>query len=133
MNYQGSPKHKLVPGRGSKGTLCPDWTHQALAGGLGSKLDGHPWPQTEAQQLLDESEPCPRGKPKRYATARGIAFAAQETMDGVWHGYPVPWGEVPDELKNQWQDKGLVRGRDLQRYSDRQREDIRWALETDED
>ena len=131
LDYQGSVKHKRRPGQGQKGTLCPEWTHDTPEGGL-EKVAGHPWPSTKAQDLLNKSLPCPSGARKRYATEKGIAFVARETRDGTWHGYPVPWGDVPDALKAQWQDEGLVQKSHLRRYSDKLRDNIEWAMETDD-
>lgn len=69
---------------------------------------------------------------RRYVTARGIAFEAKPTNDGTWHGHPIPWNQVPPDLKDRWLDEGKVRSADLRRYRERPRGDIRWALETDD-
>lgn len=131
--YQGSPKHKNRPARGRKGTLCPEWTHSTPNGGLGTDVDDHPWHLTEAHRLLLDSEPCPEDSGRRYATARGVAFVAVRTDDKTWHGYPLPWQDVPAELKDRWREQGLVTRRDLNRYLDKAPGDIHWALETDDD
>lgn len=132
MEYQGSVKHKNRPG-GGWGTLCPEWTHETPRGGLGHDVHEHPWPQTKAQELFASSEPCPEGSKKRYATERGIAFAARETGCGIWHGYPIPWDEVPDELRVEWQNQGRVGAKDIKRYSNKPPKDTRWPLETDDE
>lgn len=132
--YRGSIKHKDRPARGRKGTLCPDWTHRTADGKrLGTEMDKHAWDQTEAHRLFMGSRPCPEGSGRRFATSRGMAFVAVSTNDGTWHGYPVPWNDVPSELKSAWQSARLVSRRDLARYLDRPKDDIRWALESDDE
>jgi hypothetical protein len=68
----------------------------------------------------------------RYATMRGIAFEAKDTADGTWHGYPVPWEQVPAAIKDDWIDQELVSSGQVDRYFSRQKKDIHWALETDD-
>ena len=131
LEYQGSIKHKRRPGRGDKGTFCPEWTHSTPQGGLGSQVDGHPWPRTEAHRLFASSQPCPKGSAKRYATARGIAFVAHGNRNGIWHGHPVTWNRVPDELVGQWLSANLVENRDVKKYWSRPRGDKEWPLKTD--
>lgn len=131
--YRGSPKHKDRPATGRKGTLCPEWTHTTEAGGLGNDITGHDWRKTEAHRLFEASEACPEGSSRKFATSRGIAFAAVSSQDGTWHGYPVPWQEVPAELKDRWRDEGKVRRSELRRNMDRLQHDIRWALESDDE
>ena len=69
---------------------------------------------------------------RKYATQRGIAFEAKPSADGTWHGYPLPWDDVPAVIKNAWHDAGLVHPADLKRYSRKPKKDILWALETDD-
>jgi hypothetical protein len=83
--------------------------------------------------LFLASEYDPQGSGKRYATARGIAFVAQDTADGTWHGYPEPWNKVPPALKDKWLGEGKMTARDLRRYSDFPRDNITWALEVDDE
>jgi hypothetical protein len=130
--YRGSIKHKNRPARGRKGTLCPEWTHHTKVGLL-RDINDYPWDQTEAHRLFQLSETCPEGSGRRFATSRGIAFVGRLTNDGTWHGYPVPWQDVPAELKDRWRTNGLVTRRHLNRYMERAEHDIRWALETDGD
>ncbi|RAI39880.1 hypothetical protein [Rhodoplanes roseus] len=130
--YRGSKKHKNRPATGRKGTLCPEWTHITDVG-LGNDVDTHPWEETQAGRLFENSLPCPDGSGRRFATARGIAFVAVPTNDGTWHGYPVPWQSVPAALKNRWQDEKLIRSRDLKRYMERPTDEVHWALESDDD
>ena len=70
------------------------------------------WPQTVAQRLLTNSVLHER---KRYATERGIAFCAQETSDGTWHGYPVPWKQVPAKIRHQLIERKQVSQREIGR------------------
>ena len=97
LQYRGIIKHKLWHPHGGFGTLCPRWTHQAASQGFAGDPYRHPWRKTEAHAMLAESIPH-RGR--RYATRRGIAFVALDSGDGTWHGYPVPWTEVPDKVRN---------------------------------
>lgn len=131
--YRGSTKHKDRPGHGAKGTLCPEWTHNTSNRRLGTDPCDHPWSDTEAHRLLAESHVDPEGSEKRYATAKGMAFVAQNTRDGTWHGYPEPWNKVPAALKDEWLDSGRVTPRQLRQYSDFPRDRIRWALESDDE
>lgn len=82
-------------------------------------------------RLLIASEEDPGGSGRRYATARGIAFVAQKTNDGSWHGYPEAWNKIPSELKDGWLEAGRVTARDLRRYAEFPRRDIDWALDSD--
>lgn len=131
--YRGSPKHKNRPATGRKGTLCPEWSHTAGAVRLQNDMEAHVWSATAARNLLAESELDPLGSRKRYATRSGVAFAGHDTKDGTWHGYPVPWNDVPSELKDRWRAEGRVTRKDLRRYSDRLDTDIEWALESDDE
>ena len=65
--------------------------------------------------MFEQSEADPSGSGKRWATMRGIAFAAQETHDGTWHGYPEPWNKVPADLKDRWLDEDKVTTASLKR------------------
>jgi hypothetical protein len=75
----------------------------------------------------------PGGSGKRYATARGIAFVAQETGDSTWHGYPEPWNKVPSDLKDKWLDEGKVTIASLKRYKDFPKDNVVWALDSDDE
>jgi hypothetical protein len=81
-----------------------------------------------AESELDASEPG-----KRWATRRGIAFVAQSTKDGTWHGYPEPWNKVPGNLVGKWIGEKKVTAKQLRKYNDFPREDVRWALGNDSD
>ena len=130
-HYRGSPKHKNIPARGSKGTLCPDWTHENPAGSLGNDLFAHQWSNTKAATLFANAVIDPETG-HRLATERGIAFEAKPTNDGTWHGYPVAWESIPDQIRRGWLADGKVSRRDIKRYLRFEKTDIHWALETDQ-
>lgn len=130
LQYRGSPKHKRRPSRGRKGTFCPEWTHATPAGGLGKDPHKHDWPNSLAQEIFELSELDPKSG-KRYATMKGIAFAAQRTGEGTWHGYPEPWNKIPAELKAKWQDEGKVTTSNLKRYKDFPKDNVEWALDSE--
>ena len=116
LRYKGNPKHKRW-GSGHKGTICPDWTHETVpASEAGNKadVDKHDWPATLAQELLDKSIADGR---KRYATARKSVFCAQSANDGTWHGYPVSWIEVPQNVIDELIDAGEITREDMRRQS----------------
>jgi len=131
--YRGSLKHKDRPARGRKGSLCPEWTHRADSRGFEGDPFDHPWQETAAHTMFEESELDPSGSGKRYATMNGIAFASQDSRDGTWHGYPEPWNKIPADLKDQWLDEGKVTTTSLKRYKDFPRNNVRWALESDDE
>jgi len=64
-HYHPSPKHCEHLTAQKPGTKCPRWS------------------AIRAQELLDQSEAM---GDKRVATRHGIAFVAQPTGDGTWHG-----------------------------------------------
>jgi hypothetical protein len=130
--YRGSLKHKSRPSRGRKGTICPEWTHSGPAGSLGNDLHSFEWQGTQAAALFDEALVDPESM-RRFATRNGIAFEAKPTADGTWHGFPLPWEDVPAWMKDEWLDSGRVVGRDVKRYYSRQPKDIRWPLDTDDE
>jgi hypothetical protein len=86
---EANPKHKEPWQPGRKGSLCPRWTTEA------------------AQHLLDQSVVAPDGK--RFATAQGIAFTGQQHRAGFWHGYPIPWFEVPEVIRRRGIEEGIVK------------------------
>jgi hypothetical protein len=97
--YQSNPRHKVPWQAGRRGSLCP---REITA--------------EQAQELLNQSEP--HGK-KRYAVdGQGRPFCAQahEPAKGHWHGYPVGWREVPDEVQKASQEKGLVSTRQIGQF-----------------
>ena len=122
--YRGSIKHKRWRPGGGYGTLCPNWIHDAPTRGFAGDPHAHPWTDTEAYAMLAESLLGEDGR--RYATRRGIAFAAVDSRDGTWHGYPVPWKQVPRVIRDRLIEQGRVTRRDLRRKVDES--DIRWAL-----
>ena len=80
--------------------------------------------------MLEASTSAEDGR--RYATRNGIAFVAVYTNDGTWHGYPVPWPDVPDRIRRDFVDQGTVTRRAIRRQAIRA-DDIQWALSTDND
>jgi hypothetical protein len=124
-------KHKRRPFSGVKGNQCPEWSQRAGSQNLRHAPANHNWSATEAQEMLKHSEAEPKGGKKRYATKNGIAFAAHDSNDGTWHGFPVAWNEVPAELKDKWVDEGKVTTRSLKKYKDFPNDNVTWALDSD--
>ena len=98
MRYEGNPKHKEPWQRGRRGSLCP------------KEIDFK-----VAQTLLAESELSDR---RRFAAHEGIAYCAREHRDGLWHGYPVGWSEVPPAVRNLLIETGKVTQREIKRNWD---------------
>ena len=88
MIYKGNPKHKEPWQHGRKGALCPK-----------------EFPVEIVQELLEGSVLV--GK-KRYAAHEGLAYCAQGDANDIWHGYPIGWSEVPEQLRNYWKQQDLV-------------------------
>ncbi len=95
--YQRNSKHKswLQP-FDPDASLCPAWTHD------------------HAQALLNESI-VDASESRRFASAEGMAFVARVTRDDIWHGYPVPWSEVPEAVREQMLTAGVVTRRQIKR------------------
>lgn len=93
MKYEGNPKHKEPWQRGRRGSLCP------------KEID-----LTLAQELLQQSEAADG---KRFAAYNGKAYCAMEHGEGVWHGYPVGWSEVPPKVCNLLIQKEQVTRREI--------------------
>ena len=129
LEYRGIRKHKNWRPGGGFGTICPEWTHRTAEGGFAGDPYAHPWPTTEAQRLLNKSYQVGA---KRYSAARGIAFCAQESRDGTWHGYPIPWVGVPHDAYLWLIKNGLAGKRDRKRQKTPQDNDLYWALSTDD-
>lgn len=68
---------------------------------------------------------------RRYATGEGIAFVAVPSGDGTWHGYPVPWQDVPRNVRDTFVNENRVTRRQTRRTVDKA--NIRWALGSDDD
>lgn len=128
LHYRGNIKHKRWRPGGGYGTLCPRWTHDTRTQGFAGDPLAHPWQETQAHALLKESVLAQDGR--RYATGRGVAFVAVVSGDGSWHGYPVPWQDVPRNVRDGFVREGRVTRREIRRDVDRR--DIRWALGTDD-
>lgn len=97
--YERNPKHKswLHP-FDPDATLCPKWSHEI------------------AQALLDESLPAESEEP-RFATRNGMAFAARTHRHGQWHGYPVPWSQVPESVREIMVASGKVTRRQIKKLN----------------
>jgi hypothetical protein len=98
LEYEPNPKHKSPWQAGRRGALCPAWSHGV------------------ARDLLESSVLL---KTKRFSTIKGWAFVAQQHRPGVWHGYPVPWVEVPQWIWRKWLKEDLVKKQQLDEYWDR--------------
>lgn len=127
LQYRGTIKHKRWRPGGGFGTLCPRWTHEAASQGFAGDPYSHPWERTEAHAMLAESV---LDGGRRYATREGIAFVAVPSGDGTWHGYPVPWQDVPRHIGDAFVSEGRVTRHQIRRTVDGA--DIRWALGSDE-
>ena len=97
MKYEPNPKHKEPWQPGRKGTLCPPKEELSLL---------------TAARLLRESEPV---EGKRYNCFKGQAYCAQKHGEDTWHGYPIPWEDVPPWLTKKWRAEGRVSRRDMKR------------------
>jgi hypothetical protein len=128
--YRGSQKHKNRPVAERKGTLCPEWTHQSADGGYGSDPFAHSWSTTQAHTLFQQAVQ-PAGSKRRFATANGIAFEAKPTGDGTWHGFPIPWEAVPEEVLRQWLASEKVTRRQVRKHWHKDKDDLSWAIEAD--
>lgn len=128
--YRGSSKHKRRPGDEVKGTLCPQWSHETAASGLGQDMTKHDWENSPAATMFAASTQDPGGLERRYATSNGIAFEAKPSNDGSWHGYPIPWQSVPTLILSGWKKAGLVKSKQIRAFwKDDGR--IDWAMVTD--
>ena len=128
LRYRGTIKHKLWRPGGGYGTICPRWTHEAQSHGFAGDPHGHPWEETQAHAMLAESVLADDGR--RYATREGTAFVAVSSGDGTWHGYPVPWQDVPRNVVDAFVSQGRVARRSTRRPVNRT--DTRWPLESDD-
>ena len=98
-SYERNPKHKSwMQPFDPDAALCPKWSHEI------------------AQTLLAESHAGPSEEP-RFATRDGMAFAARTHRTGAWHGYPVPWSQVPEAVREAMIAKGKVTRRQIKRLN----------------
>ncbi len=102
--YRKSNKHCEPVTAQKPGTKCPLWS------------------EARAQDLLNESVEMGA---KRVATRNGLAFVAQDTNDGSWHGYPESWDKIDAAIQTRWLDEGRIKRRHLRQWFSR--EDIRNA------
>ena len=88
--------------------------------------------QPEAHRLFGAATADPDGADRRYATKNGIAFEAKPTNDDNWHGFPIPWINVPPSVVNGWLLQGLVTTRQIKKQNKAPPgRGIHWALESD--
>ena len=93
--YTPNPKHKTPWQPGRKGSLCPkDITLK------------------RAQEMLNESF---SHKKQRYSVDSGRVFIGKQDNQGGWHGYPAGWVEVPESVRQHFENAGIVRKRDFSR------------------
>lgn len=83
-----------------------------------------------AQTLLDKCVVEEGGR--RFAAMNGIAFEARATGDGTWHGFPIPWDDVPADAQDRLLTEQQATKRDIRRQNIDKR-DLRWALNSDEE
>ena len=108
--YSPSNKHCEPLTAQKPGTKCPRWS------------------AARAQELLDDSVIM---GVKRVATRHGLAFVAQRTGDGTWHGYPEAWDKIDAEIRTSWLTENRIKRRELRQWATR--EDIRKAWKELED
>ncbi|MGC8474849.1 MAG: hypothetical protein ACP5NP_00705 [Acetobacteraceae bacterium] len=75
------------------------------------------WSETRAQELPNESVEMGA---KRIATRHRLAFVAQDTNDGTWHGYPEPWDKIDAAILTRWLDEGRIKRRHLRQWASRE-------------
>ncbi|KQU81518.1 hypothetical protein ASE08_15500 [Rhizobacter sp. Root16D2] len=83
-----------------------------------------------AWKLFENAESSPDGR-RRFATLNGLAFEAKATQDGTWHGYPISWESVPQDLMQRWLGEGTVSRRQIKQHFIKGPDDLRWAMEAD--
>lgn len=97
MKYERNPKHKSwMHPFDPDATLCPKWSHDI------------------AQTLLDESVD-EDASGARFSTRDGMAFAARLTGGDLWHGYPIPWSQVPETVREAMVEKRKVTRREIKK------------------
>ena len=58
---------------------------------------------------------------------------AVSSNDGTWHGFPIAWDDVPVEIQDSLVNSGRVTRRQMRRYRNANRRNIRWALSGDDE
>lgn len=92
-SYAGSDRHKRPWVRGQSGTLCAD---------------------ADGPALFAVAVPHPRNPRQRYCTDGVRWFRAlpddnpREDGGMVWHGHPVPPGDVPIAVQQEFVRRGLL-------------------------
>ena len=128
LRYRGSVKHKRWRQGGVSGRSALAGRTRRRHRALPATPCSHPWERTRAHATLVES--ILEGG-RRYATGEGIAFVAVPSGDGTWHGYPVPWQDVPRNVRDTFVNENRVTRRQTRRTVDKA--NIRWALGSDDD
>ena len=101
--YESNPKHGRPWQMGRKGALCSNVKDK---------------PTCSVDELLQSSV---KDGEKRFNFDNGIAYAAQchgiepNTGTELWHGYPIPWVEVPPKIRNTWIKENRVRNRQMKK------------------
>jgi hypothetical protein len=103
--YKASNKHCEPMTAQRTGTKCPRWAAK------------------HAQDLLKTSVPIGG---QRMNVRHGLAFVAQDTADGTWHGYPEAWDKIPQKLTDQWISEGRLKRRDRKRWWAEQQVCVAW-------
>lgn len=99
LAYEGNPRHRDPWQRGAQGSRCP------------KGVDG--------RVLLPQSVVDPRNPRRRWATDGVGAYEAKPTNiinsegDEVWHGFPVPWHDVPPKIVRSWIQENKVTRREV--------------------
>ena len=95
MRYEPNDKHKKPWQPGRRGTLCPPPDELSLL---------------EAARLLRRGEPFGN---RIYNVHNGNAYCARPHRDDTWHGYPIPWREVPHPIRKKLREAGRVKRREM--------------------
>jgi hypothetical protein len=97
LKYAPNAKHKEPWQCGRRGSLCPKDLN------------------IKDTILLLQKESVLHGQ-ARYAVHSGRAFKATANHQGIWHGWPVGWVEVPESLRQMWRNEDKLKKREMNRY-----------------
>lgn len=95
MRYEASDKHCTPWQPGRRGTMCESGARD------------------QADALLAQSV---EWEGQRYATDGVRAFKGAEHGEGVWHGWPVGWMEVPEPVWRGWLLSVRVKRADIRKW-----------------
>ena len=73
------------------------------------------------------------GSGRRFAADGGIAFVALLSSDGTWHGYPLPWHDVPASIQDILVEKGQATRTEIRRQGRVDSRNVGWALSSDDE